>query len=66
MPKMKTKSGAKKRFSFTAKGLVRVQSANNRHRRISKGTKAKLHSRGTRILESPSAIHIIKSWMPNG
>ncbi len=31
MPKMKTKSGAKKRFRLTAKGKVRANSAYMRH-----------------------------------
>ena len=31
MPKMKTKSGAKKRFKFTASGKVKVAAAGKRH-----------------------------------
>ena len=31
MPKQKTKSGAKKRFKFTANGHVKVQQAGKRH-----------------------------------
>ena len=36
MPKMKTKSGAKKRFSRTASGKIKFKPAHKRHRLISK------------------------------
>ena len=36
MPKMKTKSGAKKRFKFTASGKIKTGQANHRHRLIRK------------------------------
>ena len=36
MPKLKTKSGAKKRFSRTASGKIRAYVAHKRHRLISK------------------------------
>ena len=39
MPKMKTKSGAKKRFSFTATGRVKAGVAGKRHRLISHNAK---------------------------
>ncbi len=39
MPKMKTKSGAKKRFSFTATGKVKAGVAGKRHRLISHNAK---------------------------
>ena len=35
MPKMKTKSGAKKRFKFTANGKIKHGQAGKRHRLIS-------------------------------
>ena len=35
MPKLKTKSGAKKRFKFTATGKVKAGVAGKRHRLIS-------------------------------
>ena len=40
MPKMKTKSGAKKRFKFTANGKIKTGQAGKRHRLISKSTSA--------------------------
>ncbi|WP_395652101.1 50S ribosomal protein L35, partial [Brevundimonas sp.] len=39
MPKLKTKSGAKKRFSFTATGKVKSGVAGKRHRLISHNSK---------------------------
>ena len=41
MPKMKTHSGAKKRFSLTKKGKVKYQHVNKRHRLNSKDHKRK-------------------------
>ena len=41
MPKMKTKSGAKKRFRLTASGKVRFNPANKRHMLINKPQKMK-------------------------
>ena len=34
MPKMKTKSGAKKRFKFTASGKIKTGQVGKRHRLI--------------------------------
>ncbi|MGZ6008821.1 MAG: 50S ribosomal protein L35, partial [Rhizomicrobium sp.] len=34
MPKMKTKSGAKKRFKFTANGKIKTHQVGKRHRLI--------------------------------
>jgi large subunit ribosomal protein L35 len=39
MPKMKTKSAAKKRFSFTASGRVKAGVAGKRHGMIKRTTK---------------------------
>ena len=39
MPKMKTKSGAKKRFKMTATGSVKAGVAGKRHRLLSHNTK---------------------------
>jgi len=41
MPKMKTKSGAKKRFSFTGTGKVKRKSAYKSHILTKKSTKRK-------------------------
>ena len=63
MPKMKTKSGAKKRFSFTATGKVKVQQAGKRHGMIKRTTKFVRKARGTTVL-SESDAGIVRKYMP--
>ncbi|WP_306602415.1 50S ribosomal protein L35 [Azonexus sp.] len=46
MPKMKTKSGAKKRFSVRAGGSIKRGQAFKRHILTKKTTKVKRHLRG--------------------
>jgi len=65
MPKMKTKSSAKKRFRFTATGKVRANFANKRHMLRRRPQKMKRTARGTMILCAADA-RIVKSYMPNG
>lgn len=47
MPKMKTKSGAKKRFKVTAKGKVKFKQAYARHMQMNKPKSMKRKARGT-------------------
>ncbi len=63
MPKLKTKSGAKKRFKITAKGKVKVAQAGKRHGMIKRSTKFIRNARGTTILSDQDA-RIVKSFMP--
>jgi large subunit ribosomal protein L35 len=63
MPKLKTKSGAKKRFKLTATGKVKYGAIGKRHRLISHNAKYIRQKRGTMVAASPDAI-IIKSYMP--
>ena len=63
MPKMKTKSGAKKRFSRTASGKIRMNVAHKRHRLISKPKQMKRHARGTTILQ-PGDTKLVLTYMP--
>ena len=51
MPKLKTKSGAKKRFSLTASGKVRANQAGKRHGMIKRTKKQIRNKRGTRIFK---------------
>lgn len=63
MPKMKTKSGAKKRFSLTASGKVRAGQAGKRHGMV-KRTKRQIRDlRGTTILCDADA-RIVKKFLP--
>ena len=63
MPKMKTKSSAKKRFKVTASGLIKAGQAGKRHGMIKRTTKFIRQARGTTVL-SPQDTKIIKSYMP--
>ena len=67
MPKMKTKSAAKKRFKVTATGKVKAQAAGKRHGMIAKRTNKFIRdARGTMVLAEPDAKKVIKSFLPNG
>ena len=63
MPKLKTKSGAKKRFKITATGLIKAGVAGKRHRLISHNGKYIRQNRGTKVMAGPDAVKI-KSYMP--
>jgi|TARA_R110001583_G_scaffold195166_1_gene369864 large subunit ribosomal protein L35 len=63
MPKMKTKSSAKKRFKMTATGKVKAGQAGKRHGMIKRTTKFIRDARGTTTLSAPDA-KIVKSYMP--
>ena len=64
MPKMKTKSSAKKRFKITATGKIKVAQMGKRHGMIKRSKKFIRNARGTAILgRSDSAI--VRRFMPN-
>lgn len=63
MPKMKTKSAAKKRFSMTATGKVKAGPAGKRHGMIKRSTKFIRDVTGTMILCEADA-KIVKKYMP--
>ena len=63
MPKMKTKSSAKKRFKVTATGRVKAGQAGKRHGMIKRTKKFIRDARGTTILSSPDE-KLVKSYMP--
>lgn len=63
MPKMKTKSSAKKRFKVTAKGRVVAGQAGKRHGMIKRTTKFIRTARGTTTLSKPDE-KIVKGYMP--
>ena len=65
MPKLKTKSGAKKRFRLTARGKVRAQQAGKRHGMIKRTKKFIRNARGTTILADQDA-RIVKKFLPYG
>ena len=63
MPKMKTKSSAKKRFRFTANGKVKAGQAGKRHGMIKRSNEQIRTLRGTTVLDS-SETQRIRRWMP--
>jgi large subunit ribosomal protein L35 len=66
MPKLKTKSGAKKRFKITASGKVKYGQAGKRHGMIKRTTKQIRNKRGTSVLFKTDGDNIKKYWLPNG
>jgi large subunit ribosomal protein L35 len=63
MPKMKTKSSAKKRFKVTATGRVLSAQAGKRHGMIKRHKKFIRNARGTTTLSCPDE-KLAKSYMP--
>lgn len=66
MPKLKTNSGAKKRFRVNKKGTVKFRQANARHNFSRKTTKQKRQNRGTATLVSQDAKKVIRELFPYG
>ncbi|HBH25851.1 MAG TPA: 50S ribosomal protein L35 [Rhodospirillaceae bacterium] len=64
MPKLKTKSGAKKRFRVTASGRVKVKNAYMRHMQMNKPKSMKRKSRRQGLLAAADAQIVLNSFMP--
>ncbi len=64
MPKMKTKSSAKKRFKVTATGKVVGAQAGKRHGMIKRTNKFLRNARGTTTLSEPDAKVVKRTMMP--
>jgi large subunit ribosomal protein L35 len=65
MPKLKTKSGVKKRFKLTATGKIKHGVAGKRHRLISHNAKYIRQNRGTEVLAQADTARV-KAWAPYG
>ena len=63
MPKLKTKSSAKKRFKISARGKVVMPQANKRHGMIKRSNSQIRKQRGTTTLTKQDG-RIVKSYMP--
>lgn len=63
MPKLKSKSGAKKRFHATATGKVQANFACKRHMLRRRSQKMKRNARGTMVLDSCDA-KMVRSYLP--
>lgn len=63
MPKLKTKSGAAKRFHKQGGGGIKRGSANRRHILTKKSTKRKRHLRGAAAIHA-SDVRAVRAMMP--
>tara|TARA_B100000700_G_scaffold289128_1_gene346218 strand:+ start:663 stop:869 length:207 start_codon:yes stop_codon:yes gene_type:complete len=63
MPKLKTKSSAKKRFKISARGKVITAQAGKRHGMIKRTNSQIRKQRGTTIMTKQDS-KIVKSYMP--
>ena len=65
MPKLKTKSGAKKRFKVTGTGKVLYAQSGKRHGMIKRTKKQIRQLRGVDVLFKTDGERIKKYWLPN-
>ncbi len=63
MPKMKTKSGAKKRFKVTASGKVLAGNGNKRHNMRKRSQKMKRTARGTQVLAHGQQVKVLRHFL---
>jgi large subunit ribosomal protein L35 len=66
MPKLKTKSGAKKRFKITGTGKVKFAQSGKRHGMIKRTNKQIRDHRGMKVLFKTDGDNIKNYWLPNG
>jgi large subunit ribosomal protein L35 len=62
MPKMKTKSGAKKRFKVTGTGKVLAGYGNKRHNMRKRSQKMKRGARGMKTLAHGQAVKVLRHF----
>ena len=65
MPKLKTKSSAKKRFRFTASGKIKMPQAGKRHGMIKRTTKFIRNARGSTVMVDADAKIVKKNFLRN-
>lgn len=65
MSKIKTKSGAKKRFKLTGRGKVRVQYGFKQHNLRKRPQQMKRQNRGMKVLRKTDANIVKKHYLPN-
>ena len=63
MPKLKTKSSAKKRFKISARGKVIMSQSGKRHGMIKRTNSQIRKQRGTTVMSKQDG-KIVKSYMP--
>lgn len=64
MPKMKTKSGAKKRFRVTSSGKVKCKQAKMRHMQMNKPKSMKRKARHGKTLCDADARIVLRNFLP--
>ncbi len=64
MPKMKTKSAAKKRFRVTGSGKVKFKQAFSRHMMMNKSKSMKRKARGMEVLNESDTATILENFLP--
>lgn len=64
MPKMKTKSGAKKRFRVTSTGKVKVKQSFMRHMQMNKPKSMKRKAKGTTIMCAADERKVLRNYLP--
>ncbi len=63
MPKLKSKSGAKKRFRATGSGKVKASPAFKRHNLRKRTQKMKRKARGQSVMAAPDQ-RLVRSYLP--
>jgi large subunit ribosomal protein L35 len=63
MPKLKTKSGAKKRFKITKSGKIMCAQAGKRHGMIKRTKKFIRNARGMSVISAPDQ-KIVRQFLP--
>ena len=66
MPKMKTKSGAKKRFSLTGTGKVKLAPSGKRHGMSKRPQSMKRKARGPEVMSERDMPRVHKYFLPYG
>jgi large subunit ribosomal protein L35 len=64
MPKMKTKSSAKKRFRVTSSGKIKVKQAKMRHMQMNKPKSMKRKAKGMTIMATPDERIVLRNFLP--
>ncbi|MGH6719187.1 MAG: 50S ribosomal protein L35 [Alphaproteobacteria bacterium] len=65
MPKLKSKSGAKKRFTFTGTGKIKRNNAGKRHNMRKRTPRMIRQSRGSTLLDEADAQRV-RRFLPYG
>ena len=65
MPKVKTKSSAKKRFSITGSGKIKMNQAGKRHGMIKRSSKFIRNARGSTIMSGADTKIVKKNFLKN-